>query len=369
MDIFSYVNSKFVYVERHIRIEINRLYHDVLTQRCRLEQQVFRNTLTLATHAPDEFAYHLMKSPGYMSVTAGEVVHIIQCIPVEVKYRKTEECYLQLPVTRGNQSYFLSPRTHILTKSGTQTNCNSLIPSMYLFGETWYKLIPNPVESIAPTIIKPLTKVTWKYQNPSSLATSGIYSQSDLDRLRDHIMFPAEKPMILNSLAREISGRPTVNQGISLTNLFNEEIIDKIAESAWGRFWTLFINFGTTSAGLIGLIIIIRGIKIIADTIIHGYALHNLFGWSFHLLGAFWDSVTNLLLHLGTRQLPRRPTKTDKKGPDASAPRSDTEERDILVKPVQPINTGNKQNDTQTTLYPLSQLAEASNNRNYSIDI
>ena len=97
--------------------------------------------------------------------------------------------------------------------------------------------------------------------------------------------------------------------------------------------------------------------------------IRNLFSWSFHLLGAFWDSVTNLLLHLGTRQLPRRPTKRNKKGPDASAPRSDTVERDILVKPVQPINTGNKQNDTQTTLYPLSQLAEASNNRDYSIDI
>ena len=37
MDIFSYVNSKFVYVEKHIRIEITRLYHDVLTQRCLLE--------------------------------------------------------------------------------------------------------------------------------------------------------------------------------------------------------------------------------------------------------------------------------------------------------------------------------------------
>ena len=70
---------------------------------------------------------------------------------------------------------------------------------MYLFGETWYKLLPNPVESIAPTITKPLTKATWKYTNRSSLATSGIYSQSDLDKLRDHIMFPAEKPMILNS--------------------------------------------------------------------------------------------------------------------------------------------------------------------------
>ena len=49
-------------------------------------------------------------------------------------------------------------------------------------------------------------------------------------------MFPAEIPMMLNSLAKETSGRPAVNQGISLMNLFNEEIIDKFAESARGGF-------------------------------------------------------------------------------------------------------------------------------------
>ena len=94
MDIFTYVNSKFIYVEIHIRTEANKLYHDFLSQRCILEQQVFRNTLTLATQWTDEFAYHLMKAPGYTSVIAGEVVHIVKCIPVEVKYRKTEEFYL-----------------------------------------------------------------------------------------------------------------------------------------------------------------------------------------------------------------------------------------------------------------------------------
>ena len=63
-------------------------------------------------------------------------------------------------------------------------------------------------------------------------------------------MFPAEKPMILNSLAREITGHQTINQGIPLTNLFNEDVIDKIAESAEGRFWTIFTSFATTSASL-----------------------------------------------------------------------------------------------------------------------
>ena len=69
MDIFTYVNSKFIYVERHIHTEVNRLYHDVRTQGCILEQQVFRNTLTLATQSPAEFAYHLMKGPIYIYVS------------------------------------------------------------------------------------------------------------------------------------------------------------------------------------------------------------------------------------------------------------------------------------------------------------
>ena len=80
------------------------------------------------------------------------------------------------------------------------------------------------------------TKETWEYKNPLSLATSGIYSQSDFDRFCDHITLVAENPTILNSLATEISGLPKANQGISLTNLSREEIINKIAESAWGRF-------------------------------------------------------------------------------------------------------------------------------------
>ncbi|GAB1869250.1 hypothetical protein CAJAP_10329 [Camponotus japonicus] len=65
----------------------------------------------------------------------------------------------------------------------------------------------------------------------------------------------------------------------------------------------------------IGIFIIIRLIKLVVDTIIHGYALHSIYGWSLHLLEAVWTSVTNLLLHIGapnqrTDSKNRRPTKT-----------------------------------------------------------
>ena len=58
------------------------------------------------------------------------------------------------------------------------------------------------------------------------------------------------------------------------------------------------LSLGNASAGLIGVYFCIRTFKLIIDTLIHGYALHTIYGWSIHLIGAFWDSVTNLLLHL-----------------------------------------------------------------------
>ena len=179
-------------------------------------------------------------------------------------------------------------------------------------------------------------------------------------------MFPAEKPMILNSLAREITGHRTINQGISLTNLFNEDVIDKVAESAWGRFWISFTSFETTSAGLIGLIIIIRGIKLIADTIIHGYALHRLFGWSLHLLGTFWDSVANLLLHLGTHQFSGPPADSNQELLTASAPQSSKE---APKSSSYYANTTSRKdhNNTNTTLYPHSELKEELSRTHYSI--
>lgn len=43
-------------------------------------------------------------------------------------------------------------------------------------------------------------------------------------------------------------------------------------------------------------------VKFIIDTLIHGYALHDIYGWSLHFLEALWSSVTHLLLHLGKRE-------------------------------------------------------------------
>lgn len=140
--------------------------------------------------------------------------------------------------------------------------------------------MPKPIESVAPPTIQPLTKPKWKYVSPKSLATSGIYTSEDLERLRDHIMFPMEKPSMLNTIARGAMGQQIPAGSLSMLNLFDEKSLDKIAESAGIRLWRGFMTFGSASAGVHAIFMITRLVKLIMDTIIHGNALHSIYGWS-----------------------------------------------------------------------------------------
>lgn len=305
-DMFTYVNSKFVYIEKHMKNQLTRMYRDIMEQKCALERQVLENALSLSSIAPDEMAHRLMKSPGYTAVAAGEVLYIIKCIPVTCKIRQTERCYGELPVTYNNMSYFLTPRSRILSRTGTPRECNEVLPPMYHIQDTWFRMMPRPVESMPPPVIRPLTKPKWKYIDPSNLATSGIYSTEDLERLRNHILFPVEKPAMLNTIAHGAMGGNIPAGTVSLYNMLDEESLEKIAESAGERLWKGFITFGSASAGVLAIFLIARLVKLIVDSVIRGYAIHSIYGWSIHLIGAVWSSITHLLIHLGGKRQSHR---------------------------------------------------------------
>jgi len=111
-------------------------------------------------------------------------------------------------------------------------------------------------------------------------------------------MFPVEKSALLNITVRGISGHTIHDGTVSMYNLFDEASQQKIAESTTSRIWKGFVTFGSATAGVFGIFIVIRVIKLVIDTAIHEYALHTAYGCSLYLLGAIWSSLTHLLLHL-----------------------------------------------------------------------
>ncbi|KYQ46928.1 hypothetical protein ALC60_14061 [Trachymyrmex zeteki] len=200
------------------------------------------------------------------------------------------------------------------------------------------KLIIKPVEVLLPPIIQPLIKPKWHYISTTTLATSGIYNNDDIDRPRSHIMFPLEKPSMLNTLA-ELGG--SIQPGtFSLTNLLDKDFLNRIAESAGARLWSGFITFGSASAGVLAIFVIIRVTKLVIDTIIHSYALHSMYGWSMHLLGAVWSSVTHLLLHLGQNSREEKTTPEEKNNAAPLAPQEEPF-------PPPKLHSDNKVSDTR----------------------
>lgn len=86
--------------------------------------------------------------------------------------------------------------------------------------------------------------------------------------------------------------------------------LNKITDNAISKIWEDFLVFGSASAGVIGLFILIKGVKIYVDAVIRGYVLHTVYGWSLYLLEAIWSSLTHLLIHL---KQPREYVQTGKK--------------------------------------------------------
>ena len=163
LDLFDYVNSKFVYVERHIKKQMKKLYRELMIRKCKLEKDLLRHTISLAITIPEQSGYLLTKKPGNLIFLAGEAVHLIKCVPVSVMYRETEFCYQELPVTYDNKTYFLTPRKHILTSTGVRTACNKLAPPHFKVGKQWYKMLPEIILADAPSMLNPKLEDVWAH--------------------------------------------------------------------------------------------------------------------------------------------------------------------------------------------------------------
>lgn len=75
-----------------------------------------------------------------------------------------------------------------------------------------------------------------------------------------------EKPSLLNIIARYLGGRQ-VTSGNPMTDILDDDdVYDKLAEGAGAKIWEKFMTFGTASAGIIMIMLIIQILKLIIET-------------------------------------------------------------------------------------------------------
>lgn len=224
-----------------------------------------------------------------------------KCTPTLVDQRETQECYNELPVSRNGEALFLTPRTRILTNIAVKIPCDEKLPPVYFINDQYVKFLPVREIAETPNILKPEINLDFKYNETRFIVRAGIYTPKIAQLIKERTMFPIEKMAVLSSVALGMLGRDVPDQLSIVPFLENEEVQGVLAKT-WGKVWGNFLVFGTASAGIMGLYIIGRIIKFVLDTGIHALTLYEIYGFSFHLLGALWDSVTQLLLHWGNSQ-------------------------------------------------------------------
>nr|WAS28129.1 MAG: putative glycoprotein [Chuviridae sp.] len=305
VDLMSYINAKFVYVERHIQGQMTLMYTHIIRRQCEAEAKGLRTLLALASISGPEFAYAYKKSSGYTAITRGEVVHLLQCAPVEVSIRKCDRCFHELPVSYRNSSKFVSPKTRILTQFGTEVDCNPLTPTLYKLAGRWYALNPTPLLHEAPQQLAVAQELGWEYRNPHHLAKTGIYSASDIEAYQKRLLFPIEKVAVENTMARAFQGMNPDLQGGSWTKNLSVDDLSHLARDFVGRMWGYFSVLGTTISGLLGFYFLFRILKFVLEVFINALDIHKQLGWSWKMVACVWNTLTRFMLSTSsTRPLP-----------------------------------------------------------------
>lgn len=297
IDLFTYINSKFVYTERHIRKQMQTMYIDIIRQKCELERELLQTQLSIADISPSEFAYLRMKSPGYMAYITGEVINIVQCQQVEVSFRQTTRCYNELPISYLNKTAYLTPKSRLIQYMATEIACSAFSGPKYMIQDVWYGLSPALHVIKDPEIMKPLGTNSWVYQNPGSLAHAGIYSEKDTKNFQSQIMFPSSRQAISNTLAKVMADSNSDRHNLNMHHLLDDEVVDGIINKYWEKTWGIFSTIGQVVNGLIGMWTVWTLLKYVLDVGLHAWALYPLYGLSWKLVAIFWDTFTYCLLH------------------------------------------------------------------------
>lgn len=296
LDLFTYMNSKFTYVERHIQSQLNNLHKSILMNQCRIEKSLLSTQLSIASLSPSEFAYLRIGKPGYTAMVAGEVIYLVKCQAVSVIKANTNDCYLEFPIVYKNQTFFMTPKTRLIQSKGTQVPCSDIIPINYQIDGNWYSFSPSAHPVSPPESLVPKSEGDWVYVQPANLITSGIYSEEDIEKLRKQLMFPLEKGAALSSLASTVNGFNFGHQNFNYDSLTSDSTISTALDRYFSKASGIFGWLGQSFSVVIGLWFSFKLIKFLFDSTIHGWALYKKYGCDPRVGAMFWDALTTHFL-------------------------------------------------------------------------
>lgn len=331
LSLITYLNTKFLFLHQNIGEQMEAMYDEIAANQCQASRLTYLNLLAIAHIDPDEFAYNLMGKEGYTSIVAGEVIHLIQCAPINVTYREDIRCFHELPIMYKNEPKFLTPRNRILVDHATEIECNPVFQPIYAFPDAWYTTSQKALGALPPKLVDPNPNARWQYEYLPNLGKAGIYSNEQLEAYTRKFLFPTEREAISNVLVNTLNDVSVGKQGLQFSNLFDAETIQRTAQSYFEKVWGTFSAIGQVITTLMVIGLFVKLCFSIIETLINMTSLYAIYGFSFRLLGALFHSLTTRFLHFGRLA---QPTVHDIPHPEV---REDQRQNAVLIRVNQPI--------------------------------
>lgn len=287
VNMLNYINSKIVYSFRHVRASVLELYRLFKQDRCKTNNRITQNLMTLALLSPKEFAF-AYGGPGFTAVTRGEVVYVAKCTPVVVfPDRYQSGCFNELPVSYKNTTYFMSPRSRILLQVGSPVDCLADMRPKYKIQDGWF------------------------YSSPDD--------DSDLlEKYQRAIVSPVVRDIITSRVVSALSGDKGLPEGYQVSYAFTQADYGKIKAKV-GSFWENFSNGAKSSGSWFGFAVLVfacyKSFIYLLGCLLNFRELKKEVGLLMAIPLCLVEAITNLVLH--NRILTKR-RKNNKKGTEQS---------------------------------------------------
>lgn len=244
-DLMAHVLSKLLYLEIAVKRQMADVIFDSILKRCQLREKILQNRISLALQSPDAVGNLVKESTGYVSRVMGEVLYIAKCKAVVVDYRRTSKCYQELPVVYRNESMFRTAMTHIITKHGTEVDCQPLLPVSFALENNWVELNPE-MKRAEPAIEldanEEVDQIVMRKISP--ISSNGVYTKEDMEKFQNTLLFPTEKEAISNQVVRRIAGKVHSADPYDMQNLFTPNEFRSLAHSAAEEVWGFLSHMG-----------------------------------------------------------------------------------------------------------------------------
>nr|AQU42769.1 VP2 [Morris orbivirus] len=297
LDLFMYVNAKIMYITKGIERSMRNMYRALSTEICELERQQLKTLMTIGYSNPSHFAYQYMNSPGFTAISAGEAIHVIKCTPVPISPRSSEDCTLEYPVYYANISYFMSPRTHVLQKTGTPTPCADVLTPEYKIANKWYSFRKGMFPTHNPIVISPKSPPRWEGLDLGNIISAGIYTPEQIERVRHQIMYPQERRAINEIFTGSLNGDSISHNSLNYGILIDKNQLKSQFHEWWLETWGIFKFVGELGSIAFSFYIIITLSRAALSALFKLKALHEIFGCSVVLFTSIIDGLADYILH------------------------------------------------------------------------